>query len=276
MIGLYLTIGTLGGAAGPPLVQALVAAGGWRFYWLAAAAIAVLLAVFCCATVIREPPAMTTHLEASAQSGFPTARAALLSIDFAVIAAAMLITQLCLLTISGIAPAHLAALKWQPEMAARFLGAQGFIGAIGTAGAGWCADRIHPRTMQAASLLALAAGVALLAYAGNALMLAAACFCFGLGWSVACVAITLYLIRLFGQRSGTTALSAIWMLSGPRDSRALGSRIMGRCQRQFRAAASGTGVAAASLRAGNVAAPHGGTTGQAGSPSFLKKRGKRL
>jgi MFS family permease len=213
MIGLYLTIGTLGGAFGPPAVQALAASGGWRFYWLVMAAIAAGLAVFC-AAAIREPPPATAHPDAPVPETFPGAREALLSTHFAVIAAAMIATQLCLLTVSGVAPAHLAALKWPADAGSQFLGAEGLIGTFGTACAGWFAHRIHPRTMQAASLVALAAGVALLAHATSKLVLMAASITFGLGWSVACVAITLYLIRLFGPRSGTTALSAIWTLSG--------------------------------------------------------------
>ncbi len=212
VIGAYLTIGSLGGAIGPPMVQWFIAAGGWRFYWLIMAAASLTLAVFC-AAAIREPPLAAAETTVGAET-FPTARAALSSMHFLVIAVAMVITQLCILTISGIAPAHLAALKWSPDAAARFLGAQGLIGTLGTAGAGWFADRLHPRTMQAASLVALAIGVAFLAYADSLAMLAAAAIAFGLGWSIACVAITLYLIRLFGPRSGSTALSAIWMLSG--------------------------------------------------------------
>jgi MFS family permease len=213
VIGVYLTVGTLGGALGPPLVQWLIAAGGWRLYWLVMAAIAVALAVLC-AVAIREPSLGATESEIGNAATFPSARAALSSSHFVVIAFAMLTTQLCILTVSGIAPAHLAALRWPPEAAARFLGAQGLIGTIGTAGAGWFADRLHPRTMQAASLVALAIGVALLACATSLAVLAAAAIAFGLGWSVACVAVTLYLIRLFGPRSGSTALSAIWTLSG--------------------------------------------------------------
>ena len=213
VIGLYLTIGTLGGALGPPLVQWLIAAGGWRFYWLVMAAIAVALAAFC-AAAIREPPLAAAESVITGAAPFPNARAALSSTHFIVIASAMVTTQLCILTVSGVAPAHLAALKWPPDAAARFLGAQGLIGTVGTASAGWCADRLHPRMMQAASLAALAIGVALLATANSLAMLVAAAIAFGLGWSVACVAITLYLIRLFGPRSGSTALSAIWTLSG--------------------------------------------------------------
>jgi predicted MFS family arabinose efflux permease len=213
MIGLYLTIGTLGGAFGPPVVQALAATGGWRFYWLAMAAIAAALAAFC-AAMIREPPTSSSHPDAPVPESFPSARETLLSAHFAVIAAAMIITQLCLLTVSGVAPAHLAALKWPVDAGSQFLGAEGLIGTVGTACAGWFAHRVHPRTMQAGSLVALAAGVALLAHATSPLALAGASIAFGLGWSVACVAITLYLIRLFGPSSGTTALSAIWTLSG--------------------------------------------------------------
>jgi MFS family permease len=213
MIGLYLTIGTLGGAIGPPAVQFLAAYGGWRFYWLVMAAIAAGLAAFC-AMAIREPPPAVAHPDAPAAEIFPGARATLLSVHFRVIAAAMVITQLALLTVSGVAPAHLVAMHWPEGAGAQFLGAQGLIGTLGTGCAGWCAHRVHPRTMQAASLVALGSGVGLLAHATSTPVLAAACLAFGLGWSVACVAITLYLIRLFGPRSGTTALSAVWTLSG--------------------------------------------------------------
>jgi predicted MFS family arabinose efflux permease len=177
------------------------------------AAVAIGLAMFC-AVAIREPQLAAAGADVAGAATYPTARAALSSVNFLVIAAAMVMTQLCILTISGIAPAHLAALKWPPDAAARFLGAQGVFGIIGTAGASWFAARLHPRTMQALGLAVLAVGVALLAYANSLAVLAAAAVAFGLGWSVACVAIPLFLIRLFGPRSGSTALSAIWTLSG--------------------------------------------------------------
>jgi cyanate permease len=37
---------------------------------------------------------------------------------------------------------------------------------------------------------------------------------FGIGWAVACLTVTVLLVRYFGNKRGTAALSAIWMLCG--------------------------------------------------------------
>lgn len=127
MIGLYMMIGTLGNAIGPPVAQALVSSsGGWHLYWLAMTATALVLAALC-ALVIKEPAPIRTD-EAAAEivpADNWTYRETLRSPQFIVIALAMVATQTCLITVAGVTPSHFARLGWPVGFAAQLLGLQG-------------------------------------------------------------------------------------------------------------------------------------------------------
>ncbi len=210
MIGVYLTVGALGGVAGPPVAQALVSsAGGWRGHWACMAVMALGLAALC-ALLLREPPA--GDREAAAQTaGWAQA---LLSWPFAMIAASMVMTQICLLTVFSVISPHVARLGGPAALAASLLSVQALVGAAATAGAGWVAERIDQRRLLVAGLLAQAAAMLLLAYGGLGWSADAFAVLFGLGWSGTSLAVTVLLVQYFGHRAGSTALSAVWTLCG--------------------------------------------------------------
>lgn len=217
MIGLYMMVGSLGGALMPPVAGALTASqGGWRLYWVAMAGIAALIAVLC-ALFIREPP---NPAKPAAGSGEPVQsegwgyRAFLATPQFVVLAAAMVGTQFCTITVSAITVPHFANAGWSAEYAAQILGLQGLVGSIGTGVSGWLTERYEPKLILAAGLLLEAAGTLLLAFAHSLWMTYLFVPIFGVGWSVTSLAVTVLLIRCFGSKSGTAALSTVWMLAG--------------------------------------------------------------
>ncbi len=210
MIGVYLTIGALGGVVGPPVAEALISgAGGWRAHWTAMAVLALGLAGLCW-LLLREPPA-GGHGEATVDG--PGWRA-LVSWEFAMIAASMVMTQLCLLTVYGVVSPHLAQLGGSAALAAYVLGAQALVGTVATGAAGWLAERIDQRWLLVAGLLAQAAAMVLLGYGGLGWPVDAFAVLFGLGWSTASLAVTVLLVQYFGHRDGSTGLSVVWTLSG--------------------------------------------------------------
>ena len=213
-IGLYMMVGSLGGAVMPPIAGALTASqGGWRFYWLAMAAVAVLIAILC-ALFIREPPSVAADSSKSLPSKGWGYRAFLGAPQFLILAAAMVGTQFCTITVSAVAVPHFANSGWSAEYAARILGLQGLVGSIATGVSGWLTERYEPKRILAAGLLLEAAGTLLLAFADHLWMTYMFVPVFGIGWSVTSLAVTVLLIRCFGSRSGTAALSTIWMLAG--------------------------------------------------------------
>ncbi len=210
MIGVYLTVGALGGVAGPPVAQALVSgAGGWRAHWASMAVVALGLSALC-GLLLREPPGGDTR-EAGGSARW---RQALLSWPFATIAAAMVMTQVCLLTVLGVVSPHVVRLGGPAALAATVLSIQALVGAATTAAAGWLAERIDQRLLLVAGLLAQASAMLLLGCGGLGWPIDAFALLFGLGWSAASLAVTVLLVQYFGHRDGSTALSAVWMLSG--------------------------------------------------------------
>jgi MFS family permease len=217
MIGLYMMIGSLGGAVMPPVAGTLTASqGGWRLYWVAMAAVALLIAILC-AVFIREPPNLAEPVADSAEPVLPTGwgyRSFLPTSQFAILATAMVGTQFCTITVSAVTVPHFANLGWPEEYAAQILGLQGLVGSIATGISGWLTERYDPKRILAAGLLLEAAGTLLLAFAHGLWMTYLFVPVFGIGWSVTSLAVTVLLIRCFGSKSGTAALSTVWMLAG--------------------------------------------------------------
>jgi MFS family permease len=219
MIGLYLMTGTLGGAIGPPMAEALIAsAGGWRLYWLVMASAGVVTAAVC-AVLIKEPPSKAAPGRAADTDGLGSAPEAswtygeaLRTPQFVVLALALVTTQTGLITVSSVASSHFFRLGWPSGAAAEILGAQALVGTVATGISGWLTERVDPRRLHAVGLLAQAAGMLLLAFAQTGWPTYAFIFSFGIGWSVSRVAITILLIRFFGHKSGTAVMSTIWML----------------------------------------------------------------
>jgi predicted MFS family arabinose efflux permease len=217
VIGIYMMISTLGGAVGPPVAQALISSGGWRLYWTAMLGAALLL-IALCALLIREPPRSAME----ARPGGLRAGAAppsgywriVRSPRFIVLAAAMVVTQTCIMTVSGVTPAHFSRLGWSAAFAARILGIQGLVGTIATGISGWLTERCDPRLMLGAGLLGQSAAMALLGFPQGAAWMYLFALVFGLGWSVSCLAITVLLVRCFGARGGTAALATIFTFAG--------------------------------------------------------------
>ena len=216
-IGLYMMIGSLGGAIMPPVAGALVASeGGWHLYWIAMASVSLLVGLLC-AVLVREPPALAAHAAGVAEPEQPKGwgyRAFLASPQFVILATAMVGTQFCTITVSAVAVPHFANAGWSAEYAARILGLQGLVGSVATGISGWLAERYEPKRILVAGLLLEAIGLWLLAFAQSAWAIYLFVPVFGIGWSVTSLAVTILLIRCFGNRSGTAALSTIWMLAG--------------------------------------------------------------
>jgi cyanate permease len=214
MIGLYMMVGTLGGAVGPPVAGAFVASGGgWRLYWLAMAAAAALLAILC-AALVREPPKGGPASDDLSGPGAWRFRAFLWTPQFAIASIAMVATQACTIMVADVAPPHLAQLGWGDGFAAQILGLQGLVGAAATGASGWLAERRDPRLLLGLGLIAEMAGMGLIAFAHSLLAAYAFVVIFGIGWAVTSLAGTVLLFRHFGNATGTAALSTVWLLAG--------------------------------------------------------------
>jgi MFS family permease len=126
----------------------------------------------------------------------------------------MVMTQTCMITVSSVTPSHFAHLGWSARFAGEILGLQGLVGTVATGVSGWLTEKVEPRLMLGGALIAEAAGMGLLGFPEGAWTMAAFAAVFGIGWSVSCLAVTVLLVRLFGNRGGTAALATIFTFAG--------------------------------------------------------------
>lgn len=217
MISVYLMCGTLGGVVGPPTTAWLmVTHGGWRGYWTLLAGAALGFGLLC-AWVIREPASRPAAAEQETLGalGLPWGyRAALATPQFAVLALVMVATQGALTVVASIAAAHFALAGSAPSYAAQALASIGLVSAGVTGVSGRLTDRLDPKHLQAVGVLFMALALGLMAATRLGATTDLFLILFGSGTALASLAVTVLLIRYFGPRSGTAALSFIWMLSG--------------------------------------------------------------
>ncbi len=211
VIALYLMVSNAGGVLGPLVADRLIGSpGGWRGYWHWMAGVAVALAV-ACAVAIRDVRSTTEAADGDALWGLG---ATVRRPQFIWLAITMVLVQACIITVSSVLPAHFARLGHDATTAATMLSLQALVGMVASGLAGPIGERFDPKKLLVASLVAQAAGLALLAFAREIWTVWAFVVLFGSGWAVATFAITVLLIRWFGHRAGSAALSAVWMLCG--------------------------------------------------------------
>ncbi|HUD30187.1 MAG TPA: MFS transporter [Novosphingobium sp.] len=211
LIGIYMMVAMLGNALGPPGAQALIAGGGWRGYSLAVACLCAANAVFC-AVCLRDPPVV----EAAGGEGhwLRGLGRVLRSPVFVLLATGIVSSQICLVTVASVAPAHLVGQGLTSDLAARLLGVEGIASALVTGLLGHFAGLLSPRRMLPVALGACAAGMLILGASRDPLALHAFALLMGAGVGGATLTVTLLLVRYFGPAGGSASLGAIWTLAG--------------------------------------------------------------
>lgn len=214
LIGIYMMLTMLGNAFGPPGAQALIAAEGWRGYALVVIALGVIGAALC-AVCLREPPqAPPPGAAGSGAAGKGGLGPVLRSPVFALLALAIVTGQICIITVSSVAPAHLAGQGLSGAFAARLLGIEGVASALATGLLGHFARPLAPRRMLPLTLLCCAVGMAILATSRNTWALHAFALLIGVGVGGSTLAVTLLLVRYFGPVQGSASLGPVWTLAG--------------------------------------------------------------
>jgi MFS family permease len=213
--GLYFTIGGLGGVAGPPLYFLTHAlSGGWRDFWIVAAVLTLAAAIISALLVDADTDLSQSGgetLEITQESW--TARAALRTPQFAVIAAAYSVFLIVDITVNAWSVSHLIS----HGVAATFAGSMISVGALINAGArlgGGVVSRFIPvRSLLVGALAILILGlIALCAAGGGPLMLAYAAG-IGIGSGLTFFASTILLLDYFGRRPNLELFSIVNVIS---------------------------------------------------------------
>lgn len=214
VIGAYLMCGAFGGVAGPPVVQLVIAAGGWRSLWLVLAVAAAAMGLLCLLLIRdRTAPAATEHAagpSASGASGWSRLEA-IRTPQFVITALGMVVTEACVTVVHSAGVSHFSKLGLSPLFAAWMLSLQALMATAGKGLSGTLGDWISPRLLLAGGLVLESLGMVLLGFAAARPVAYAFAIVFGLGWGTAYLSITVILIRYFGARTGSAVLSIVWL-----------------------------------------------------------------
>ena len=211
-IGYYLMLGAVGGAFGPPIVEAVVRFGGWRGHWQAMAVVAAVIGVFCLAFV-KDRERIPESDKAEKPPADWTPREAILTPQFLLVAAAMTATMFCITTNSSIGFSHLVKMGASPAFAAQILGVIAITATLVKGAAGKACEMMPSTAVLAAGLVLQAAGNGMLAYADTTAMQYGSAVVFGCGWGLAYVAGTVVLLDYFGKPIGARVLSVVWLVT---------------------------------------------------------------
>jgi MFS family permease len=213
--GVYFTIGGLGGVAGPPLylfTQSL--SGGWRDFWfvsagmtLAAAAAAALL--------------IDTKTDLSGAAGATqeitqeswTARAALKTPQFAVLAAAYSVFLIVDITVNAWSVTHLMAHGVSAAFAGSMISVGALINAAARLGGGMVTRLINPRLLLIASLCILILGLVALCLANAGPLMFVYAAGIGIGSGLTFFASTILLLDYFGRGPNLELFSIVNLIS---------------------------------------------------------------
>ena len=210
--GIYFTVGGLGGVIGPWIYfLAVDVFGSWRMHW-GIAGIALTVAAVLTVIFLREGKDEEDHADYVAQNlaeddssaiyrtgQIWTAKQALKTWQFYVIAAAYTSFLLCGITVNSFSVAHVTDLGFSAEVAAGLLSTQAFINAFSRVGSGIIGEWLEPRKLLAGSLSLMIIGLLSLSFADSWGMLIVFTVGIGVGYGMTFLATSVLLSNYYGR-----------------------------------------------------------------------------
>jgi len=200
-IGFYFTIGGLGAVFGPLLYFLVTGASGhWRGYWLAAGLVTVLAGV---AAAFLADTRTDVGARAEADPDISTeswsARAALRTPQFRILAAAYSAFLFCGITANSVSVAHLVQQGAGAPLAGSMIAISGIANAAARLAGGLLTRFINARLLLAIALACLVGGLLALAEARGLPMMLVYAAGIGIGYGLAFFASTILLLDYFGR-----------------------------------------------------------------------------
>ena len=213
-IGLFFTIGGLGGVAGPLLYSAVTgAASGWRSYWLVVGALVAITGVISAFAVDAKTDVGGMDGDPDISTETWTMREALQTSQFWIIAAAYAAFQFCGITASSVSVAHLT----QHGVAAVIAGSMMSVEALLNSGArfvgGVLTRFVSARTMLCISLTSLVVGLVALGMARDLPMMLVYAAGIGIGYGLTLFSATILLLDYFGRGPYLELFSTVNLIS---------------------------------------------------------------
>lgn len=213
-IGLFFTIGGLGGVAGPLLYNAIVGSSGdWRDYWLvigAAVAVTGVIAAF----------VVDAKTDVGAADGDPdistekwTMREALQTRQFWIIAAAYAAFQFCGITASAVSVAHLTQHGVAAVIAGSMMSVEALLNSSARFIGGILTRFVNARIMLCISLACLVIGLFALGEARDLPMMLVYAAGIGIGYGLTLFSATILLLDYFGRGPYLELYSTVNLIS---------------------------------------------------------------
>ncbi len=225
-IGAYMTIGGLGGVAGPLIVTTVVAmTGSWRWHWWSVAAANIVLVVLAVLTFGVKRKAPTDPVQAQKPVAEKHTRRVHTTIrewrlkdvlrtpQYYVIVAAWTMTLFGGVTTNSWAVTHMGTLGISITIAAGALSAHAFINAFSRAFGGALATWIDPKWLLVSALAAEIVGMLALASADNVVTIVLFAFGEGYGFGMCMFATTILLVNYYGPKEAPKTMGTMHMFS---------------------------------------------------------------
>jgi len=214
-IGLFFTVGGLGGVAGPLLYSSVIeATANWRSYWLVIGVLIVLTGVIAALAVDDKSDvgaAAGGDPEISTESW--TFRDALQTPQFWTIAAAFVAFQFCGITASSVSVAHLTQHGVAPIIAGSIMSAEALVNSSARFAGGILTRFVRAKTLLCASLICLVVGMLALSVAHDVPTMLIYAAGTGIGYGLTLFAATILLLDYFGRRPYLELFSTVNLIS---------------------------------------------------------------
>lgn len=213
-IGLFFTIGGLGGVAGPLLYSAIVgAAGDWRNYWLVMGVLVVATGVAAAFVVDAETDVGETDADPDISTEKWTMRDALKTRQFWIIAAAYAAFQFCGITASSVSVAHLTQHGIAAVIAGSMMSVEALLNSSARFIGGILTRFVSARVMLCISLASLVIGLLALGAARDVPMMLVYAAGIGIGYGLTLFSATILLLDYFGRGPYLELFSTVNLIS---------------------------------------------------------------
>jgi MFS family permease len=224
-IGAYMTIGGLGGVAGPLVVTRVVAeTGSWRMHWWVMSISIAVLAVLAVA-LLKSPPGSAGDAETSAHKAEKHSDRVYKTLgnwqfkdiwrtpQFLIIVAAQTVTLLSGVTTNTWAVSHMGNLGIVFAVAAGALSGHALVNASSRTFGGALATWVDPKWLLASALVAEIIGMLALSHADNMTMIVLFALGEGYGFGMCMFATTILLVNYFGAKEAPKTIGTMYLVT---------------------------------------------------------------
>jgi cyanate permease len=214
-IGLYFTIGGLGAIFGPLFYFAVIGVTGeWRSYWILVGALVVAAGVLAALLVdARTDVSAAAEADPDISPESWTARAAMKTVQFWVLAAAYSAFLFCGITANSVSVAHLIQQGVTAMLAGSMIGISGVVNAAARLAGGLLTRFVNARLLLLASLACLIIGLVALSQARSVPMMLVYAAGIGVGYGLTFFASSILLLNYFGRRPYLELFSTVNLIS---------------------------------------------------------------